>query len=119
MFRALPHANAWRILGGACTQQVSGSPLHYRDDIRLPRLAAYLNLADEFSLQPSQIHTWVKQVLDQAEHALERPAGRLPRVEQLQVKLVERLQTKLVEKNEVIAKLMQEHVQLKKELGEP
>jgi transposase-like protein len=77
------------------------------------------NLADEFGLQPSQIHTWVKQVLDQAEHALERPAGRPPRVEQLQAKLVERLQTKLVEKNEVIAELMQEHVQLKKELGEP
>ena len=76
-------------------------------------------LADEFGLQPSQIHTWVKQVLDQAERALERPAGRPPRVERLQAKLVERLQTKLVQKNEVIAELMQEHVQLKKELGEP
>jgi transposase-like protein len=76
-------------------------------------------LADEFGLQPSQIHTWVKQVLDQAERALERSAGRPPRVERLQAKLVERLQTKLVQKNEVIAELMQEHVQLKKELGEP
>jgi transposase len=76
-------------------------------------------LADEFGLQPSQIHTWVKQVLDQAEHALDRPAGRPCRAERLQAKLVERLQTKLVEKNEVIAELMQEHVQLKKELGEP
>jgi transposase len=76
------------------------------------------NLADEFGLQPSQIHTWVKQVLDQAERALERPAGRPPRTERLQAKLVERLQSKLVKKNEVIAELMQEHVQLKKELGE-
>ena len=39
--------------------------------------------------------------------------------ERLQAKLLERLQSKLVEKNEVIAELMQEHVQLKKELGEP
>ena len=77
------------------------------------------NLADEFGLQPSQIHTWVKQVLDQAERALERAAGRPPRTERLQAKLVERLQSKLVNKNEVIAELMQEHVQLKKELGEP
>jgi putative transposase len=53
-------------------------------------------------------------VLDQAERALERSAGRPPRVERLQAKLVERLQTKLVQKNEVIAELMQEHVQLKK-----
>jgi transposase len=76
-------------------------------------------LADEFSVQPSQIHTWVKQVLDQAERALDRSAGRPPRIEQLQAKLLEKLQTKLVKKNEVIAELMQEHVQLKKELGEP
>jgi transposase len=76
------------------------------------------NLADEFGLQPSQIHNWIKQVLDQAERALERAAGRPPRTERLQAKLVERLQSKLVKKNEVIAELMQEHVQLKKELGE-
>jgi transposase len=77
------------------------------------------NLADEFGVQPSQIHTWVKQVLDQAERALERSVGRPPQVERLQAKLVERLHTKLREKNEVIAELMQEHVQLKKELGDP
>ena len=76
------------------------------------------NLADEFGVQPSQIHTWVKQVLDQAERALERPVGRPPHAEQRQAKLLERLQTKLRDKNEVIAELMQEHVQLKKELGE-
>ena len=76
------------------------------------------NLADEFGLQPSQIHNWIKQVLDQAEHALERAAGRPPRAERLQAKLVERLESSLVKKNEVIAELMEEHVQLKKELGE-
>ena len=75
-------------------------------------------LADELGLQPSQIHTWVKQVLDEAERALERPVGRPPRTEQVQAKLLEKLQAKLVKKNEVIAELMQEHVQLKKELGE-
>jgi transposase len=77
------------------------------------------NLADEFGLQPSQIHTWVKQVLDQVERALACPAGRPPRQERLQAKLVERLQTKLAQKNEVIAELMEDHVKLKKELGEP
>jgi transposase len=76
-------------------------------------------LADEFGLQPSQIHTWVKQVLDEAERALKCPAGRPPRTKQVQAKLLEKLQAKLVKKNEVIAELMQEHVQLKKELGEP
>ena len=44
--------------------------------------------------------------------------GGHPACERLQAKLVEQLQAKLVKKNEVIAELMQEHVQLKKELGE-
>ena len=30
------------------------------------------DLADEFGVQPSQIHMWVKQVFDQAEKAFER-----------------------------------------------
>jgi transposase-like protein len=42
------------------------------------------NLADEFGLQPSQIHNWIKQALDQAERALERAVGRPPRTERLQ-----------------------------------
>ena len=33
------------------------------------------NLADEFQLQPTQIHAWIKQVLDQAEQALSAAAG--------------------------------------------
>ncbi len=32
-------------------------------------------LAEEFDVQPSQIHLWVKQVLDQAERAFERSPG--------------------------------------------
>jgi transposase len=77
------------------------------------------NLADEFGLQPSQIHNWVKLVLDQAVKAFQTGPGRPPRVEQLKDRKIERLQQKLVQKNEVIAELMEEHVKLKKELGEP
>jgi transposase-like protein len=77
------------------------------------------NLADEFGLQPSQIHTWVKLVLDQAEKAFQHTPGRPPRLEQLKDQKIEHLQAKLVQKNEVIAELMEEHVKLKKELGEP
>jgi transposase len=80
---------------------------------------AVSDLADEFGLQPSQIHAWVKLVLDQAERAFQHPVGRPPRVDQLQAQVVERLNTKLAQKNEVIAELMEDHVKLKKELGEP
>lgn len=75
------------------------------------------NLADEFGLQPSQIHTWVNQVLAQAERAFDRPSGK-QRLDDARQRKIEFLESKLTNKNEVIAELMQEHVQLKKELGE-
>lgn len=79
-------------------------------------------LAEELKIQPSQIHGWVKLVLDQAEAAFERSArsGRRTqdrRVAQLEEQLA-KSQEKLAKKNEVVAELMEEHVQLKKELGE-
>lgn len=78
-------------------------------------------LAEEQKVQPSQIHGWVKLVLDQAEAAFERAQpGRRPqdrRVAELQEQLA-KTQQKLAKKNEVVSELMEEHVQLKKELGE-
>lgn len=75
------------------------------------------DLADERGVQPSQIHLWVKQVLEQAEKAFERPAGQR-RDDAEKDRRITQLQEKLTHKNEVIAELMQEHVELKKELGE-
>ena len=77
------------------------------------------DLADELVIQPSQIHGWVKQVLDQAERAFQSGPGRPRCAEQLKDRKIVQLQAKLVDKNEVIAELMEEHVKLKKELGEP
>jgi len=74
-------------------------------------------LADEFGLQPTQIHTWVNQVLAQAEKAFERSASN-GRVESAKDRKIEHLQAKLVQKNEVIAELMEDNVRTKKELGE-
>lgn len=78
-------------------------------------------LAEEFDVQPSQIHGWVNLVLTQAERAFERSAAN-GRGEQAAVKAqdqrIEFLQAKLVQKNEVIAELMEANVQAKKELGE-
>ena len=75
------------------------------------------NLADEFQVQPTQIHAWVKQVLDQAERAFEK-AAQGARIDSGKDRQIAALQAKLVKKNEVVAELMEEHVQLKKELGE-
>jgi transposase-like protein len=78
---------------------------------------AVSDLADEFGLQPSLIHGWINQVLAQAARAFDRPTGKR-RLEAAQERKIEFLEGKLANKNEVIAELMQEHVQLKKELGD-
>ena len=72
------------------------------------------DLADEFGVQPSQIHTWVKPRLDQAEKALERSSGRR-RTEQAKDGKIARLEEKITTKNEVITELMEEHVKAKRE----
>ena len=78
-------------------------------------------LAEEFGVQPSQIHGWVNLVLTQAERAFERSAtnGRGKQAAgKAKDQRIEFLQAKLVQKNEVIAELMEANVQAKKELRE-
>ena len=77
------------------------------------------DLAEELGTQPRQIHLWVEQVLNQAERAFQHPAARsAKRVEDAKDQKIAHLQEKLAKKNEVVAELMEEHVQLKKELGD-
>ncbi len=79
---------------------------------------AVSDLADELGIQPSQIHTWVKQVLDQAEKAFERSGG--PRRKEAgKDARIAQLEEKLTTKNEVISELMEENVKAKKANGEP
>lgn len=78
---------------------------------------AVSDLADELGVQPSQIHTWVKQVLDQAEKAFVRSSGNR-RGEQAKDRKIEQLQAKLADKHEVISELMEENVKAKKANGE-
>jgi transposase-like protein len=78
---------------------------------------AVSDLADEFGVQPSLIHHWVHQALAQIERAFDRPSGKR-RKEEAEARKIAFLEAKLANKNEVIAELMQEHVELKKELGD-
>ena len=76
-------------------------------------------LAEEFDLQPSQIHTWVNQVLTQAEQVFEKSQRNTrQRTDKIKDRRIEQLQAKITDKNEVIAELMEANVREKKELGE-
>ena len=100
-------------------QRRSFSPAQKAEIVRrhLSGKEAVSDLADEFDVQPTQIHTWIKQVLEHAETAFQRPAANR-RTENAKDQKITYLEEKLAKKNEVVAELMEAHVQLKKELGE-
>jgi len=74
------------------------------------------DLCDEHGIQPSQVYWWQKVLFENGEAAFER-AGR--RAEEAGQREVAALEAKVQQKNEGIAELMQEHVELKDGLGEP
>jgi transposase len=73
------------------------------------------DLCDELGLNPTVFYGWQKQFFENGATAFEKTRRR--QVDRRDQK-IERLEAKLAQKNEVLAELMQEHVQLKKELGE-
>jgi transposase-like protein len=76
------------------------------------------DLCDELGLQPTQIYAWQKLLFENAAAAFAKP-GRKPKIEDAKDKKIEALEAKIQIKNEVVAELLQEHVLLKKERGEP
>lgn len=73
------------------------------------------DLCDEMGLNPNVFYGWQKQLFENGGTAFQKTRGR--QADRRDEK-IEKLEAKLAQKNEVLAELMQEHVQLKKELGE-
>ena len=74
------------------------------------------DLCDELQLNPNVFYAWQKQLFENGAAAFQR-SGK-PRADPRD-RRIEQLEGKLTQKNEVLAELMQEHVALKKALGEP
>jgi len=79
------------------------------------------NLCDEFGIHATQVYAWQKQLFENGALAFERRANgaNQRRQEDAATRKISQLEAKLQKKNEVVAELLEEHVQLKKELGEP
>jgi transposase len=75
-------------------------------------------VCEEADIQPSVFYYWQKQVFENLAGALQSPQKKNAREKALQAK-VEHLEERLTRKDHVIAVLSEEHVALKKELGEP
>jgi transposase-like protein len=79
------------------------------------------DLCDEFGIHATQYYTWQKQLFENAASAFERRPNKANEVRQQDAyqKKIAHLEEKLQKKNEVVAELLEEHVQLKKAVGEP
>ena len=74
-------------------------------------------LCEQHQIQPTQFYQWQKQLFENAAMAFERP-GRKTKQDDAKDRKIEALRAKLQQKNEVVSELLEEHVQLKKELGD-
>jgi transposase len=86
---------------------------HHIDKVEVSKICQ-----DE-QIQPSQFYRWQAQLFTQGAAVFQRKNGDGARRERLDAQQkIEALEEKLSKKNEVLSELMEEHVRLKKELGE-
>ena len=76
---------------------------------------AVSELCEKHGLQPAQFYQWQKQFFENGASAFERHP---PKPSMTEARRIEALEQKLRRKDEVLGELMEEHVALKKELGE-
>ena len=77
------------------------------------------DICEEHGLNVNLFYLWQKQFFDNGTAAFAHAGKRRKAGEDAKDRKIAALQAKLHVKNEVLAELMEEHVQLKKELGEP
>ena len=73
------------------------------------------DICDLHQIHPTVFYNWLKLFFENGGAAFERASKRITVTKDRQIAA---LQQKLQRKNEVVAELLEEHVQLKKELGE-
>ena len=76
------------------------------------------DLSDELGIVHNLFYRWQKEFFENG-HAAFKNDRKAKAVEDAKERKIEQLQAKLQRKNEVLSELMEEHTQLKKELGEP
>ncbi len=99
---------------------------HYAAEHKLALLRRHLidkvpvsELCEDRGLQPTVFYRWQKELFENGAAALERKNGRREgRARDAGARRIDALQAKLARKDEVLAELMEEHLALKKSLGE-
>ena len=77
------------------------------------------DLCEEHRLAVNLFYLWQKQFFENGAAAFDNAGKRRQSAQDVKDKKIAALEDKLQRKNEVLSELLEEHVQLKKELGEP
>jgi transposase len=77
------------------------------------------DLCEEHHLAVNLFYLWQKQFFENGAAAFDNAGKRRTSEQGVKDRKIAALEDKIQRKNEVLAELMEEHVQLKKELGEP
>ena len=100
--------------------------LHFTPEQKVALLRLHLlekkpvsDICQEHSLSVTLFYLWQKQLFENGTAAFENTGKRRKAEADAKDRKIAALEEKLQRKNEVLAELMEEHVQLKKELGEP
>ena len=95
---------------------------HYSGEEKVAVLRRHLleqepvsKLCDELGLQPTVFYRWQKEFFENGAAAFQ---GKSRSDHQAEKQRIEFLEKKIQRKDEVLAELMAEHIELKKELGE-
>jgi transposase-like protein len=75
-------------------------------------------VCDELGIAPSHFYLWQKEFFENGHLAFERTNGRQTKADSATDTKIQALEAKLRRKDEVLGELMEEHVALKKNLGE-
>lgn len=84
---------------------------HLLEQVRVSKLC------DELGLAPTVLYRWQKEFFENGAAAFEKSTKGKRKQESEQSLRMEALQAKLATKNDVLSELMEEHVKLKKHLG--
>ena len=80
-----------------------------------PRAHPVSDLCDQHGIHPTMFYRWQKEFFENAAAAFEPRSRRAADANERRIALLEQ---KLQRKHEVLSELMEEHIKLKKELGE-
>jgi transposase-like protein len=80
---------------------------------------AVSSLCEEHGLHPNTFYLWQKTFFENGAAAFRTDSAPKAREEKADKQRIAALEAKLTRKHEVLSELMEEHIRLKKELGEP